>query len=559
MRKSIVPAASMQAAVRAHDLMCACLHQCLQHSKTLLITCIFLSIPGGMAKSAAAASLPCDILASAGTPCVAAHSTTRALFANFYGSLYQVQRSSDSTYLNVQTLTTGGYASAASQDSFCANTSCTITKIYDQTSYHNDLSIEGPGQRAGQDKGASATALPVYAGGDKVYGVYISAGMGYRNNSTSGVATNGAPEGMYIVTSGTHYNGSCCFDYGNAETNERDNGDAHMDALNFSNECYYSCYGSGPWVQADLENGLYDSNTGKSTDSGNTGLTSPFVTAVLLNNAQTNFVLMGGNAQSGGLTTFYSGGLPSGYSPLKQEGAIVLGTGGDNSDGSIGSFFEGVMTSGEPSASSMNSVQSNIVSVGYSTTGTGGGGGTGTAITPYIYANGAWVQESTATVASGATVDLGPQPVSGGSWSWTGPNGFTSTARELDGIALSVGTNTYVATYTNSSNVKSTETFTITVTGGGGCTPTAITPYLQVNGAGWQQTNVATVASGSTVNLGPQPTSGGSWSWTGPNGYTSTARQINGIPLSTGADVYTATYTNSSSCKSTEPFTITVN
>ena len=53
-------------------------------------------------------------------------------------------------------------------------------------------------------------------------------------------------------------------------------------------------------------------------------------------------------AQSVGLTTEYAGGEPSsgGYSPMHQEGAIVLGTGGEDSNGSIGSFFEGVMTAG---------------------------------------------------------------------------------------------------------------------------------------------------------------------------------------------------------------------
>jgi hypothetical protein len=60
------------------------------------------------------------------------------------------------------------------------------------------------------------------------------------------------------------------------------------------------------------------------------------------------------------------------------------------------------------------------------------------------------------------------------------------------------------------------------------------------------------------VDLGPQPTSGGSWSWSGPNGYSSTSRQIDDIPLKTGSNQYTATYTNSSGCKSTETFTITV-
>jgi hypothetical protein len=60
-------------------------------------------------------------------------------------------------------------------------------------------------------------------------------------------------------------------------------------------------------------------------------------------------------------------------------------------------------------------------------------------------------------------VNLGPQPVSGGSWIWKGPNGFTSTSRGIYAIPLSSGTNTYTATYANPSGVTSTETFTITV------------------------------------------------------------------------------------------------
>jgi len=47
-----------------------------------------LSLAGVGAPAAQAASLPCDIYASAGTPCVAAHSTTRALFASYNGPLY---------------------------------------------------------------------------------------------------------------------------------------------------------------------------------------------------------------------------------------------------------------------------------------------------------------------------------------------------------------------------------------------------------------------------------------------------------------------------------------
>ena len=86
---------------------------------------------------------------------------------------------------------------------------------------------------------------------------------------------------------------------------------------------------------------------------------------------------------------------------------------------------------------------------------------------------------------------------------------------------------------------------------------TQIVPYIQVNGGSWQQTATVTVSNGCSVNLGPQPI-GGTWSWTGPNGYTSTSRQINNIPLSSGNNVYVATYTNSSGIQSTQTFTITV-
>ena len=129
-------------------------------------------------RTKAAGSLPCDIYASYGTPCVAAHNTTRALSSSYNGRLYQVKRWSDSTTTDITTLSAGGYANSAAQDSFCAGTSCTITMIYDQSGRGNDLTIEGPGGNGGQDVGANAAALSVMAGGQKVYGLYVSAGLG---------------------------------------------------------------------------------------------------------------------------------------------------------------------------------------------------------------------------------------------------------------------------------------------------------------------------------------------------------------------------------------------
>jgi arabinogalactan endo-1,4-beta-galactosidase len=93
---------------------------------------------------------------------------------------------------------------------------------------------------------------------------------------------------------------------------------------------------------------------------------------------------------------------------------------------------------------------------------------TGTVITPYLQVSGgAWQQTATAAVTSTSTVvNLGPQPTSGGSWKWTGPNGYTSTSRQINSIPLTTSTEgycLYVATYTNSSGVVSTQPFTIYV------------------------------------------------------------------------------------------------
>ena len=92
---------------------------------------------------------------------------------------------------------------------------------------------------------------------------------------------------------------------------------------------------------------------------------------------------------------------------------------------------------------------------------------------------------------------------------------------------------------------------------GGTCTPTPITPYVEVNWGAWQGTNAAAVTPAADVNLGPQPLYVGSWSWSGPGGFTSTSRQINDIPLTTGTNNFVATYTNASGCQSTETFTLT--
>jgi hypothetical protein len=59
----------------------------------------------------------------------------------------------------------------------------------------------------------------------------------------------------------------------------------------------------------------------------------------------------------------YSGARDPGYDPMDLKGAIILGVGGDNSEGADGEFFEGVMTSGYAAEATDALIQANIVSV----------------------------------------------------------------------------------------------------------------------------------------------------------------------------------------------------
>jgi hypothetical protein len=342
---------------------------------TLTLTAGALVAAGGGASAPAAmaaSSLPCDIYAAGGTPCVAAYSTVRALYGSYGGPLYQVQRSSDSSYLNIGLTSAGGDVNAAPQVSFCAGTTCTITKIYDQSSHHSDLPIswggywKGPGPN-GSDIGANAMALPVTINGNQAFGVKITPGTGYRVDNIT-VPTGSQPEGVYMVTSSNLYNNQCCFDFGSGETSHTDTGNGHMNAIEFGSACWFGgCTGSGPWVEADLENGMYSTNTGPNT-ANNPGVNYPFVSAWEKNNGTSNFTLKYGNATSGGLTTTWSGALPNGYSPMHEEADILLGTGGDNSNGASGEFFEGAVTSGYPSDATENAVQADLTTAGYAQT-----------------------------------------------------------------------------------------------------------------------------------------------------------------------------------------------
>ena len=325
---------------------------------------------------------PCDVYANGGTPCVAAHSTARALYGGFHGPLYRVRRSSDRRALDVFTLAAGGSANASAQISFCANTYCTIQRIFDQSPRGNHLdTAPGGGHVHAPDTGVYASKSPVMVGGHPAFGAFFEGQMGYRNDNTSGVAVGDEPESMYMVVDGRHYNDKCCFDYGNAETDNDSQGPGTMEAVYFGNasgKLNHGGGGNGPWVMADLEAGLWGADVVVSHEAS---ISHTFVTAIVKGDSSANtgkghWAIKGGDAAAGNLTVYWDGARPVNAStrrwpnstdaPMKKQGAIILGIGGDNSNGAIGTFFEGAITAGYSTDSIDDAVQANIVAAGYS-------------------------------------------------------------------------------------------------------------------------------------------------------------------------------------------------
>jgi hypothetical protein len=330
---------------------------------------------GGTGGSSSTGTLPCDIYKSGNTPCVAAHSTVRALYSSYSGNLYQVRRASDKTTKDIPLLAAGGFANSSVQDSFCSGTTCTISYIYDQTELKNDLPLSPPVHWLANGGTEAVTGVgkgDAKVGGHTVYGVYVrpdgggSGGNTYRNNKAQGLAKGDDPESMYMVVDGKYYNGRCCFDYGNVETDGNDDGDATMETLEFGTILDWSHgTGTGPWIMTDLENGVFAGGQKSGSVSGNTPIVATYVTGMVKGYSANRMVLKAGDGQSGTLAIKYDGVRPPGYSPQKKQGGVELGTGGDGSSGGCGIFFEGAITTGISTDAIDNAIQANIVAAGY--------------------------------------------------------------------------------------------------------------------------------------------------------------------------------------------------
>jgi hypothetical protein len=111
-------------------------------------------------------------------------------------------------------------------------------------------------------------------------------------------------------------------------------------------------------------------------------------------------------------------------------------------------------------------------------------------------------------ICAGSELDLSTPTVSGATYSWTGPNSFSSSQQ-----------NSSIASATTAAS----GTYSVTVTVNG-CPSAAGTTAATVNAIPATPTagNNGPILAGSTLNLTASTVSGGTYNWTGPNGFTST-------------------------------------
>jgi gliding motility-associated-like protein len=114
---------------------------------------------------------------------------------------------------------------------------------------------------------------------------------------------------------------------------------------------------------------------------------------------------------------------------------------------------------------------------------------------------------SNSPICANQTLNLSTPLVAGATYSWTGPNGFTSTLQ-----------NPSIA----SATTAATGTYSVTITVAG-CTSTAGTTAVTVNAIPTTPTasSNSPVCQASTINLSTPLVAGATYSWTGPNGFTS--------------------------------------
>jgi hypothetical protein len=330
---------------------------------------------------------PCDIYAAANTPCVGAYSRVRALSSTYTGPLYQVRRGAPNPFQNTGTggetqdigMLANGFADRVAQDTFCGAQPCSVSVLYDQSGQGNDLTVAKAGCYTGtaseDDYESTATDGPITIAGNPVYGLYMRPHEGYRNNE----AENTPDMGIYEVTAGSALRSpvtqGCCWNFGIASRDNCYGPTGMMNAMLFGRAYWGEGVAPGPWFMGDFEAGVWaggvNGGIGREAELGNFDINpnNPAMTMSyafgILKSAPNNYALRMGDAQQGDLTTAYDGPTPRAMTRWQMEGGIILGIGGDNSNSTGGTFFEGAITMGRPTDETDVAVFRSVQAAGY--------------------------------------------------------------------------------------------------------------------------------------------------------------------------------------------------
>jgi gliding motility-associated-like protein len=153
---------------------------------------------------------------------------------------------------------------------------------------------------------------------------------------------------------------------------------------------------------------------------------------------------------------------------------------------------------------------------------------------------------SNSPVCSGDTLFLSAVSSGGSIYSWSGPNGFTSTSQN----PFIVNTTTLVS-----------GTYTVIANNGCASTPAMVTATVNQTPATPTITSNSPVCSGNTLNLSATLLAGGNYNWSGPNGFTATTQNTsvsNMTPAEQGTYSVTVTKNGCTSLVAINNVTVTI-
>lgn len=223
--------------------------------------------------------------------------------------------------------------------------------------------------------------------------------------------------------------------------------------------------------------------------------------------------------------------------------AALTGTGSWNVtwlDGTGGTNYtqNGVAVSSATRTVSPSSTTTYTVTAVSDASGCSGGTSSGSAIVTVNAIPATPTASNNSPICSGGTLTLSTPTVTGATYSWTGPNGFAS-AQQNPSIAnaTTAASGPYSVTIIDSNGCPSAA----------GSTTATVNPTPDAPTAG----NNGPILVGNTLNLTASTLTGGTYNWTGPNGFASTDQNPS-IPNATSvaSGTYGVTVTDTNGCTS---------